>query len=128
VPFLQKTIKLFSILPLLYSQEDPKTLSAKISQLLDKNTILIISSDLSHYLPYDDACAFDQQTCNYILKLDIDGLASSPDCACGLVGILTLMYLAKTLNWQPRILKYANSGDTYGDKTKVVGYASFVLC
>lgn len=125
VPFLQKTLKNFKILPLVSNRTEPHALADKLKPLLTDNTILIVSSDLSHYLSDEQAHAIDQNTCQYIIKRDSVKLSSLPDSACGLNGILTLLTLAQDQNWQPHLLKYAHSGDVTGDQSQVVGYASF---
>ena len=115
------------LLPLVTNNDNPELLAQKLAKLINGNTLLIISSDLSHYQPYDEAVIVDQTTCQLILDRDAAALAQLPASACGLNGILTLLDLAEQLNWTPRLLKYANSGDTSGDKAGVVGYASFVF-
>lgn len=125
VPFLQKTLKNFKILPLVYRSENPQELSQKLSAMLDENTILIASGDLSHYLSYDDASRIDRQTCENILDLNAEELSENKSASCGLLGILTFIEIARIKNWRPKLLKYENSGDTCGDKDSVVGYCAF---
>lgn len=127
LPFLQKTLADFELLPLVANNDNPELLAQKLAKLINDDTLLIISSDLSHYQPYDEAVIVDQTTCQLILDRDADALAQLPASACGLNGILTLLDLAEKQNWTPRLLKYANSGDTSGDRGQVVGYATFVL-
>ncbi len=124
IPFLQKVLKDFEILPIVTGEVTPKELSEIIVQLLDENTLLIISSDLSHYLPYKEAVAADSVTCSAIANNNLPEFASKGD-ACGKTGIEVVMHIAKKLGWKCSLLKYANSGDTAGDKRRVVGYASF---
>lgn len=127
VPFLQKVLKDFSVMPLVYGEENPKELAARIIKLLKEDMILIVSSDLSHYLPYEEAVKADMKTCKGILELDSQGLSENEDSACGRTGIMALIEIAKRKGWKPNILKYANSGDTSGDRERVVGYACFAF-
>jgi AmmeMemoRadiSam system protein B len=83
----------------------------------------VVSSDLSHYYPYEEAKRRDKKTIDYILKLDVEGFAEYGD-ACGKESILLLMELAKLNGWKPRLLDYRTSGDTAGPKDSVVGYAA----
>ena len=90
----------------------------------DEDTLFVISTDLSHYFPYEQAVNTDQQTNKYIAESDINAMASKGD-ACGIVGVLTSMNLAKEMGWKTTFLDYKNSGDTAGTKDKVVGYGAF---
>jgi AmmeMemoRadiSam system protein A len=86
--------------------------------------LILISSDLSHYHPYDAACAIDAATTRAILALDdtIDH-----DRACGATPIAGLLVQAKRRSLSPELLDARNSGDTAGDRRRVVGYASFAF-
>ena len=126
VPFLQTILKDFEILPLVVGDAAPKEISEKIINLLGNNTILIISSDLSHYQPYDMAVETDKNTIKAIQDLDYDKMEKKGD-ACGKIPIMVLIDIANKLNWKPKLLNYKNSGDVTGDKSGVVGYASFAF-
>ena len=126
VPFLQTILKDFEILPLAAGIVNPKEISEKIINLLDDNTILIISSDLSHFQPYDVAVKIDKNTIQAIQDLDYDKMERQGD-ACGKIPIMILIEIAKKLNWKTKLLKYKNSGDVIGEKSQVVGYASFAF-
>ncbi len=123
VPFLQSVLKNFELVPIIYGEINGKTL-AEIAG--EEKGFVLVSSDLSHYLPYKDANKIDKKTVNSILNLDFEELGKSGD-ACGLTGIIALVILAKKREWKPVLLDYRNSGDTAGDKNKVVGYASIVF-
>jgi hypothetical protein len=90
--------------------------------MLDDKTIIVASSDLSHYHPYDEARKLDERCLAAVCAMDIEKMKGQE--ACGKVPILTLMYLAKSKGWRPRLLDYRNSGDTAGDKGRVVGYGA----
>jgi len=84
----------------------------------------VVSTDLSHYHPYDEACSIDAVANQAIPALDIQRMATQGD-ACGLTGVLTLMSIARSLGWQGDLLDYRNSGDTAGPRDQVVGYGAY---
>ncbi|MFA7709388.1 MAG: AmmeMemoRadiSam system protein B, partial [archaeon] len=131
LPFLQyifkKANKEFSIVPILVgdvNQEEIKRIAKDINNEITENTIIIVSSDLSHYLSEEQARKIDQITIHYIL--DSNAKSNSKLDACGEKPILLLQEIAKERKWNnfPVLLNYSNSGDTTKDKTAVVGYAS----
>lgn len=126
LPFLQTILKNFELLPLVAGDIDPKEISKKIIPLLDNNALLIISSDLSHFNDYDTAAKLDKNTIKSIQDLDYDKAETEAD-ACGKIPLLTAIDIAKKLNWKCKFLNYKNSGDVTGDKSRVVGYASFAF-
>lgn len=126
IPFLQVVLDNFKIVPILTGEVNTDTASFLINSILDENTLLIVSSDLSHYYSYEDAQKLDQVTIDAILNYDINALRTFGE-ACGITGIEILLKIAAQNKWQIKLLKAANSGDTSGLKDQVVGYASFVL-
>ena len=126
VPFLQRTLKQFKILPVMFGQADPAEVARALAPLVGDKTLVIASSDLSHYHPYQEARALDGQTVKWICSLDIAALQvpAAEASACGRMPILTLLHLAKLKGWTPQLLDYRNSGDTAGDKGRVVGYCA----
>ncbi len=126
LPFLQKTLENFEILPLVVGDINPKEISERMISLLDNNTMLIISSDLSHYNDYDTAVKIDKTTTQSIQNLDYNKMAKEGD-ACGKIPILTVVDIAQKLKWRCKLLSYKNSGDVTGNKSQVVGYASFAF-
>ena len=125
LPFLQKVLPQVSIVPVIYGQVDPKEVADALKGRLDDRTIVIASSDLSHFESYDTAIKLDAACIKSIRKLDPDGI--KPKDACGRGPIQTVLHLAKALRWKVRLLDYRNSGDTAGDKSSVVGYAAFAF-
>jgi hypothetical protein len=87
-------------------------------------TLIVISSDLSHYLPYEQAQAADRATAQRILKLDA-GLATHE--ACGAAAINGALLVARRHGLAPRLLDLRYSGDTAGDRDRVVGYGAFAF-
>lgn len=129
LPFLQKCLTNFAILPVVFGDADPETVAAKLAGILDDRTLVVASTDLSHYHPYAEARAMDRRTVKEICDLDIAALTSpaAGGAACGRLPVLTLMHLARMKGWTPQLLDCRNSGDTAGDKDRVVGYAAIAF-
>jgi hypothetical protein len=125
VPFLQKSLTNFSLVSLVFGQVDPRKAADVLAKHLDDQTVLIASSDLSHYHPYEEARGLDESCVKAICELDLAKLKNAE--ACGLGPIQTLVHLAKTKGWHTKLLDYRNSGDTAGDKSGVVGYAAIAF-
>jgi hypothetical protein len=126
VPFLQKVLTNFSILPVVFGNVDPAQVAQAVATQLDDKTLLVVSSDLSHYHPYDDAEVLDGRCVKAMCSLDIAAMESQE--ACGKLPILALLHLAHQNGWQARLLDYRNSGDTSGDKSHgVVGYSAIAF-
>ncbi len=119
LPFLQYLFQDFQISCLLTGSET--------KLVLPEDSLLIVSSDLSHYLPQDLAEEYDQKTIQAILTGNRKFLLENEDCACGRTGILMLMQLAKASNWQAKLVCYDTSATASGDNSRVVGYASIVF-
>lgn len=125
LPFLQTVLDDFKLVPLLVGDASP-TEVAEVLELLwgGPETLLVVSSDLSHFLPYRAAQQVDSQTTQDILNL------SGPlthHQACGGTPINGLLLAALRHGLQPRLLGQCNSGDTAGDKDRVVGYAALAF-
>lgn len=134
LPFLQRSLKSFTIVPILIGSSTKKSfdhLTNKLTRILaqDGQTIIIASSDLSHYHPYDAAVAMDDKTIRAVGRMSVEEirsyLASGEGEMCGGNPVLYTMAIARALGATNGILfKYANSGDVTGEKEKVVGYAA----
>lgn len=122
VPFLQVRLDGATLIPLVLGRCDPEALAAALAPLCTPETLVVASSDLSHYHPYAEARQRDLAMVRAIVAMD--GAAVAEGEACGRLPILTVMALARRLGWKPELLDYRNSGDTAGDRTRVVGYAS----
>ena len=130
LPFLQYHLKTnFTITPLLISTPSHlDQLTQIIIQNLTFNTLVIISSDLSHYYPLPIAQQKDQLTIQTILDLDIDTLLSHPDIeACGKYAIALLLKIALTQGFKPQLIAYDTSATASGDTTHVVGYTAIAF-
>lgn len=126
LPFLQKTLNAFQLLPIVVGNASPET----VRQLLQTvwggdETLIVISSDLSHYHDYATARQLDGHTCQAIERLDEGAIGH--DDACGCIGVRALLLMAKTLGLRARTVSLCNSGDTAGDRARVVGYGSWVF-
>lgn len=127
LPFLQYYLKDFSLVPVVLGPGPVPPMSEAINELLGPATLLVVSSDLSHFLPYEEARMKDRATIDAILALDADALIPDTNMACGIIPIQVLINLARRNDWQPLLLHYANSGDTAGHPERVVGYAAIAF-
>ena len=126
IPFIQLTAPNASLYPVLIGNVSPKTLASDIDKHVDDRTVVVVSSDLSHYYPYDEAVRIDSKANQCIPKLDVECVEKYVE-ACGKMGILTLMHIALSRNWKCMFVDYKNSGDTSGDKSRVVGYGCYAF-
>ncbi len=124
VPYLQSWLEDFDLLPIVTCQTNPKELAVALAPHIHDDSLLVISSDLSHFLSDDEARLKDHETIAAILDLNLDHLRLNDNKACGLTGICALIHLAKQYAWQPHLLHYATSSETSGDRSRVVGYTS----
>ncbi|MFC1667298.1 AmmeMemoRadiSam system protein B [Candidatus Omnitrophota bacterium] len=136
LPFLQRIYKDrdFTIVPITMGNpvfEDASILSDALYGAIDDDTLLIISVDLSHYHAYEKAVQLDTSGISAIEKLDaewlLQQLRNGNTEIDAPIAVLGTIMLANRYSAEARILKYANSGDVSGDKTRVVGYSSIVI-
>lgn len=125
LPFLQQVLGDFSLVPLVVGDAAP----ADVAEVLERlwggtETLIVISSDLSHYHDYDRAREIDRATVQSILDFDT---GISHDRACGATPVAGMLAAAKRKGLAAKLLDCRNSGDTAGDRHRVVGYASFAL-
>jgi len=134
LPFLKKVLPQVKIVPLLFgktSYENLERLAEKLVKLRGtKRLLLIVSTDLSHYHSYSEAKKIDAETIQYIKNKDIESLwrgnLLGEARACGIYPLISFLFYTRKIGAKIKILKYANSGDAYGEKSKVVGYLSAV--
>ena len=125
LPFLQKVLGEFALVPLVVGDASAEEVAQVLDQLWGgTETLIVISSDLSHYLPYAVAQRLDQQTTNMILRLQT---GISHEQACGGTAVNGLLIAAKQHGLKPELLDLRNSGDTAGGSEQVVGYAAFAF-
>ena len=125
LPFLQTVLDDFTLVPLAVGDATP----AQVAQVLDAlwggdETLIVISSDLSHFLPYRTAVEVDRETVRAMLTLDS---TLSHSQACGGTPVNGLLLAAQQHQLHPELLGLCNSGDTAGDKSRVVGYAALAF-
>lgn len=125
LPFLQSVLKEFSVVPLVVGDATAE----EVAQVLDAlwggpETLIVVSSDLSHYLSYNEAQAIDRATAQAILDLRSD---ISHEQACGGISVNGLTLAARRHGLTPQLLDLRNSGDTAGDRKRVVGYGAFAF-
>src|ERR1035438_539158 len=123
--FLQRTLGRFQLVPVVCGDVDPARAAKALGPILDDRTLVVASSDLSHYYSYNRARELDRSCVDAICRLDIDAMESQE--ACGRIPILILMHIAKERGWKVRLLDARNSGDTAGEKSRVVGYAAIAF-
>jgi AmmeMemoRadiSam system protein B len=124
LPFLQRLLDDFTLVPLAVGDASP----AQVAEVLDllwggEETLIVVSSDLSHYLPYADARAVDAQTADMIEALAAD---ISHAQACGGTPVNGLSLTARRRGLAIERVDLRNSGDTAGPRDRVVGYGAFV--
>lgn len=124
LPFLQAVLSDFQLVPILVGRCPVETVARVLDSLWDDATLVIVSSDLSHYHSYEEARQLDAQTSARILARE-EGLHGEE--ACGAPAINGLMRLAKEHDLTVTALDVRNSGDTAGDRHQVVGYGAYVL-
>jgi AmmeMemoRadiSam system protein B/AmmeMemoRadiSam system protein A len=134
LPFLQRTIGDFKLVPIIMGEqtyEIERALGVALAKMVTgtTNTLIVASSDLSHYHTYDEASKMDHKTLQSIERWDYLSLSENFERriweACGGGPIVSTMIAAERLGAkQARILKYANTGDSTGDHSRVVGYGA----
>jgi MEMO1 family protein len=125
LPFLQAVLGDFDILPIAVGFASPEQVAQVIDSVwVTPETLVLVSSDLSHYHSWRDARRLDAETTRSIIERRSD----LPDgSACGACGINGLMQVARRRGLTVEVLDQRNSGDTAGDRSRVVGYGSYAL-
>ncbi|MGW8248883.1 MAG: AmmeMemoRadiSam system protein B [Acidiferrobacterales bacterium] len=126
LPFLQEVLGEFSLVPLVVGDAT----AAEVAEVLEAvwggdETLIVISSDLSHYLDYDTASALDRRTSDAIESLDYEKLTY--DQACGRIPVSGLLRVARKKGLHGETIDLRNSGDTAGPRDRVVGYGAYVF-
>ena len=125
VPFLQAALGAFRLVPMVVGDASP----SEVATLLDRiwggaETLVVVSSDLSHYLPYEAARARDRDTAAAIVNLEATLVSEE---ACGAAPINGLLVAARRRGLRAELVDLRNSGDTAGDRSRVVGYGAFAF-
>lgn len=126
LPFLQQVLRHFKLVPIVAGDASPHQVSQVIEKLWGGDeTLIVISSDLSHYHDYSTAQRLDKHTSELIEQLDYQHLSSEQ--ACGKVPVSGLLKVLQDKSLKIKNIDLRNSGDTAGDKYRVVGYGAYVV-
>ena len=126
LPFLQTLLDNFTLVPMVVGDASPEAVAEVLEALWGgPETLVVISSDLSHYLDYQTARKRDQATCEAIEQFDLKSIG--PEDACGCHPIGGLLLLANRRGMTVETLDLRNSADTAGPMTQVVGYGSWMF-
>jgi len=125
LPFLQAVASGVSVVPLLTGEVDPVDVAAVVEPLLDKETLLLVSSDLSHFCDSQTARRRDAASAAAIERLDPGAL--DRESACGRTGIQAALHIAQSHEFESELIDLRNSADTAGSPERVVGYGTFAL-
>lgn len=126
LPFLQKVLNDFTLIPLLVGDAEPDQVATVLKELWGGDeTLIVVSSDLSHFLDYETACEKDSNTTRLIENFDYKNIGSKQ--ACGCMPMRGLLKFANEKNMSIQTLDLRNSGDTAGTKDRVVGYGAYAL-
>jgi AmmeMemoRadiSam system protein B len=125
LPFLQVLLDEFQVLPIAAGDATAREVAAALECVWgNEETLIVVSSDLSHYLEYSAARSVDASTAQSILDCSTE---LGGEQACGCVGINGLMHVARERELEVRLLDLRNSGDTAAERARVVGYGAFAL-
>jgi AmmeMemoRadiSam system protein B len=126
LPFLQAVLSRFRIVPFLVGRAASRVVAGVLDSLWNGDaTLIVVSSDLSHYHTHEEALRLDRATSLSIERMDSEALA--PRSACGRDAIAGLLLAARGHGLSSRTLDLRTSGDTAGRRDRVVGYGAFVL-
>jgi AmmeMemoRadiSam system protein B len=126
LPFLQHILGSFSVVPFAVGEASPEEVAEVMEALWGgPETLIVVSSDLSHYYDYETARRLDEATTRAIEALDPDGL--DEESACGRTPVRGLLLAARRHDLEVRTLDLRNSGDTAGPRDQVVGYGAYAL-
>ena len=125
LPFLQRVAPNAKLVPLAVGEATPFEVAEVLEALWGgPETVIVVSSDLSHYLPYRECRSLDAETARQILRLDT---ALARECACGAAPVAGFLEAARRKRLHPQLLDLRNSGDTAGGQEEVVGYGAFAF-
>lgn len=126
LPFLQSVLENFELLPVVAGHCPPDEVAGLLDALWGgPETVVVVSTDLSHYHRYADAVLLDRQTAARITALDPSGIGARD--ACGAFPLRGLLAAAHSRDMTVDVLDLRNSGDTGGERERVVGYGAFAV-
>lgn len=126
VPFLQHLLDDFTLVPLVVGEATPEEVAEVLQTLWGgDDTLIVISTDLSHYHDYATARRIDAATSAAIEHLEFESIG--PEQACGCMPLRGLLHLCRKTGLRVRRLDLRNSGDTAGSRDRVVGYGAYAV-
>lgn len=126
LPFLQRVLGSFELLPLVVGRAEPFLVAGVLDAVWGgPETLIVVSSDLSHYLDHATATRVDRATAELVVAGDLAHLDS--DRACGAAPVRGLLLAAKEHGMRAELVDLRTSGDTSGDRDRVVGYGAFAF-
>ncbi|MBF0161288.1 MAG: AmmeMemoRadiSam system protein B [Magnetococcales bacterium] len=125
LPFLQETVGHFKLVPVIFGRISGGHLADILSQVWRPGDLLLASTDLSHFHTYEEARRLDSQCLEAMERITPRTMANTE--ACGNIGVCALLELARRHQWRSTLADYRTSGDTAGDKNRVVGYVSYLF-
>jgi AmmeMemoRadiSam system protein B len=125
LPFLQAVLGRFTLIPLLVGDAAPQEVVTVVDAVMDGHTLLVVSTDLSHYLNDTEAKARDLASALTIERLDDSKLG--PNDACGFSALNGALRAARNRSWRIARLDLRNSGDTSGNRSRLVGYGAWAF-
>ena len=126
LPFLQRVLGDFQLLPLVVGDATPDTVAGVLDEVWGgPETLVVVSTDLSHYHDHNTAQTLDRATAAAIVARRYDAIA--PSDACGAYPVRGLLAAAEQRKLDVQLIDLRTSGDTAGDRERVVGYGAFVV-
>ncbi len=127
MPFIKHYLPKAKVIELIYGELDFQELATLCSELLkDRDNVIVISTDLSHFYTQEEANKLDNICLNAIANKD-NNLIDQGCEACGMIGVKAILEVAKILNFDVKLLDYATSANCSGDTSSVVGYMSAAI-
>ena len=125
IPFLQRALKDFEILPVIAGRTDAREFSELIEKYYTEKTVIVISVDLSHFHGYNEAVKLDNFSIRSVLELNSENIKKAEiDSPYAVEAVIEL---AKRRRWKTKLLDYKNSGDIIHDRSSVVGYSAIIF-
>jgi len=125
LPFLQEALDEVTLVPVVVGEARPSDVAEVIGELWTDETLVVVSTDLSHFLPYEEAVRTDSTTAENVERCDFERIG--PAEACGCRSLAGLLFLARERGLTVERLDVRNSGDTAGERGRVVGYGAFSI-
>lgn len=125
LPFLQQALGEFDFLPIAVGMTSPQSCGQLLENFCDEETLIVVSSDLSHFYTDEQARQLDQRTTEAIERLEYESIEQRQ--ACGAMPVRGLLWLAREKGMSASTIALCNSGDVTGERSSVVGYGSYVF-